>query len=105
MHQAAEAMVSRERMDKERKQMEEKLPVVDLKILSDNEIKKAGKKKDKAIADASKGIDYSSLTADDLYYKQMTKAPEVLRLKLTLDTTFVHPQEMEVLKKYSKVVK
>ena len=105
MHQAAEAMVSRERMDKERKQMEEKLPVVDLKILSDNEIKKAGKKKDKEIADASKGIDYSSLTADDLYNKQMTKEPEVLRLRLTLDTTFVHPQEMEVLKKYSKVVK
>ena len=47
MHQAAEAMVSRERMDKERKQMEEKLPIVNLNIISESEIKNAGKKKDK----------------------------------------------------------
>ena len=103
MHQAAEAMVSRERMDKERKQMEEKLPIGNLNIISESETKKAGKKKDKEIAKASKGIDYASLTAADLYNRQMTKVPEVLKLRLTLDTTFVHPEEMEILKKYSKV--
>jgi len=97
MHKAAEAIVSRECMDKERKEMEEKLPIADLNILPADEIKKAKKKKDREIANSS--------TVDDLYNKQMAKLPEVLRLRLTLDTAFVDRSGMEVLKKYGKVNK
>lgn len=103
MHQAAEAMVSRDCLDKERKEMEEKLPVIDLKILPTEEIKMVAKKKDQEIAEASKKTDYSSLTAAELYNRQMTKVPEVLKLRLTLDTTYVNEQEMSVLRKHSKV--
>ena len=101
MHIAAESQVSKENMEKERGQMEEKIRSI--KIIKDDELQAARIESDTRIAAESLSEDLSGLTTDQLYNDHMVKRPEVLKLKLSLDMEYVDDADMEVLRKYGKV--
>ena len=101
IHIAAESQVSKENMEKERGQMEEKLRSI--KIIEDDELQATHTESDNRIAAESLLEDLSGLTTEQLYNDHMVKRPEVLKLKLSLDMEYVDDDDMEVLRKYGKV--
>jgi len=103
MHRAAELQVSKENMEKELGQMEEKRRTT--KIVEDNELQAARTESDKRIAEESLQKDLAELTTEQIYNEHMVKPPEVLKLKLALSMEYVDEQDMEVLRRYGKVEK
>lgn len=107
MHMAAEAQVSQESLEKERREMRE---AEEKKSLSSNvityeELNSIREKKDKEIAEDSKKVAIAGLTTEKLYGSHMVKRPEVLKLELSLDLRNISSDDLRILREYGKVEK
>ena len=97
MHNAALSQVSKANMKMEQVHMtnEDKNKVIKFSSLQ-NENKKGE-------IEASLKEDNSEFTTEQLYASHMRKYPEVLKLNLSLDLKYLDGDDMDVLRKYSKV--
>ncbi len=107
MHMAAEAQVSQESLEKERREMRE---AEEKKSLSSNvityeELNSIREKKDREIAEDSKKVAIAGLTTEKLYGSHMVKRPEVLKLELSLDLRNISSDDLRILREYGKVEK
>ncbi len=104
MQRAAEKQVSKNDMKKEMKEIEEK-ESFEWVVISKEEISVAREEYDKKFADESKKVNVSAFTTEELYGSHMRKRPEVLKLELALDMDGLRSEDMDILKRYSKVEK